>query len=160
MVSSCEFCAGVWTRAPHATEPLPQYTDAGCGWMLWLTYAFEKGFFHALSSCPARAAARGDRAPCTPGPELRPWEPQFYAWVCQALGAHADGQIGAGNSECMFWHYRSMRRCLNRAASINCRGSGGGSPAQRGARGAEPPRIQCTKRRCNCGQVSMVQCGA
>jgi len=32
-------------------------------------------------SSPARRAARGRLAPCTPGPGLRPWEPQFDAWV-------------------------------------------------------------------------------
>jgi len=44
-------------------------------------------------SCPARAAARGGRAPCTPGPGRCPWEPQFDALTCQAPGAHAYGQM-------------------------------------------------------------------
>src|SRR5258708_324300 len=45
---------------------------------------------------PARRAARGSPAPCTPGQGLCPLEPRFDVIVCQTLGAHAYGQIRAG----------------------------------------------------------------
>ncbi len=34
----------------------------------------------------------GGRAPCTPGPERCPWEPQFDATTDCMTGAHAYGQ--------------------------------------------------------------------
>jgi len=92
-------------------------------------------------SSPTRRAARGGRAPCTPGPGLRPWEPRFDAWAKRMLDAHAYGQMGAASSIYMFWHSRSMRRWIARAASITCRGSGGQHAHPAGARGAAPARI-------------------
>jgi hypothetical protein len=55
-------------------------------------------FLDRLSS-PTRWAARGGRAPCTPGQGIRPLEPRFDAALCRAPGAHACGQIDATSDE-------------------------------------------------------------
>src|SRR4051794_18164351 len=73
---------------------------------------FEFAFLVARCSCPTRAAARGDRAPCTPGPGRCPWEPQLDAVAQEMSGAHAYGQIRAGSNVSMFWHTKSMYRCI------------------------------------------------
>jgi hypothetical protein len=63
---------------------------------------------HLAGSCPALAAARGVRAPCTPGPGLRPWEPRFDAVVWAASSAHAYGENGAGSDRWVLAHNEGM----------------------------------------------------
>ena len=94
------------------------------------------------SRCPTRAAARGGRAPCTPGQGLRPLEPRFdvfsmpSVWrACLRADRSRQQQIA------WFRHTGGMCRCIDPAASITCRGFGGVLRPQRGARGAEPARI-------------------
>jgi len=59
----------------------------------------EQCFICVLSSSPARAAAGGGRAPCTPGPGLCPWEPRFDAIVLEKLGVHAVVMLNQTNFE-------------------------------------------------------------
>ena len=113
-------------------------------------------------SSPARRAAGVGRHPCTPGPGLRPWEPQFDASECRGLGAHAWGILERAAAQSMFRHNEGIHQCIDHATDIICRGSGGppAHPAgsarggarshahertyrvsQRGAREAEPARI-------------------
>ena len=48
-------------------------------------------------SSPTRRAAKGDRALCTPGPGLRPWEPRFDVCICRAFDVHAYGRTASGS---------------------------------------------------------------
>jgi hypothetical protein len=63
--------------------------------ILWLQYQIlwnsNYSCVHSKCICPARAAAGSGRAPCTHGQGLRPLDPQFDAFVCQALDVHGYG---------------------------------------------------------------------
>jgi hypothetical protein len=82
---------------------------------------------------PARAAARGGRAPCTPGHGRCPLEPQFDACVCQALMHMPTGRSGWEKSK-MSRHNGGMSDCVIVRLTSIAGGLGGSKPAQRGAR--------------------------
>jgi hypothetical protein len=115
----------------------PVRAAAGCAGTL------HPGQVFLLEAARLRGERQGAPAPCTAARGLRPFDPRFDAFVCQASGAYACGQIGAGSGRCEFRHNGGMRRWLDRAASITCRGFGGALRPQWGARGAEPARILC-----------------
>src|SRR4051812_540730 len=52
------------------------------------------------------------------------------------------GNVEQATADTHFWHNESMHGCHNHAASINCRGFGGGLRPRWGARGAEPARMR------------------
>ena len=95
--------------------------------------------------CDAAALRRrrqGSAAPPAPPAQgVAPGNPNSTRSHGEGQARMLTGRSKPAAADAHFWHNRSMRRWINRAASIICRGLGGGSPAQWGARGAEPARI-------------------
>jgi hypothetical protein len=99
---------------------------------VWGVYPWEprtKVVSYALS-CPARAAARGGRAPCTPGPGRCPWEPQFDVVTCRASGAHASGQFNTAKCKPYLGTPEACADAIITWQASHAGGLGGGAPAR------------------------------
>ena len=99
-------------------------------------------FFHDACRSPARRAARGGRAPCTPGLGRCPWEPRFDVSPVERLAHMLTGRPKLENINVCFGTTEACADSLIALLTSIAGGLGGGSPSQRGARGAEPTRMR------------------
>ena len=65
-----------------------------------------------IRQLPYAGGGKGDRAPCTPGQELRPLEPQFGAAVWRMSGADGSGTSSPGIERLRGSTYQSRESVL------------------------------------------------
>ena len=95
---------------------------------------------------PSAGALRGGRQgaaapPAPPARDFVPWNPDSMHRYAERLARMLTGNVEPAATNACFGITEGMRRCIDRAASINCRGFGGVLRPQWGARGAKPARI-------------------
>ena len=125
-------------------EKIPTSSRAIClpfHWV-WRTVApWKPRYCIRIDAGRLRSGVQGAAAPPAPRPGTSSLGTLIRcSFVPSAWRACPLVRMGAVIRICKLWHTKGMRRCIYSELTSFAGGLGGGSPTQRGARGAEPAR--------------------
>src|SRR4051794_36004018 len=102
--------------------------------MLSATVRLRGGRHHPLplfeKQVPYAGGGKGRPRPLHPRPGTprgypAPWNPNLMLIYAKRLARMPMGREGTGSDIGLFWHTKGMRRWIDRASIISCRGLGG-----------------------------------